>query len=425
MNQSVNIFTCCNGQYTEFIPIFALSHLYHNPDAVVEIGVDSIKDPLIQAGIDYVNLLYPGRLLVRECQIFEKTPHLTRFIETPHLIADNVYISDVDIICLVPDITAIHLADMKLTGLPYSNIVRSKPEPHTGWLRLTGLHFTPWNNYYPIPDLGDLLKSDYHNIDEAFLYQLISLKYPVFNYENDFRPVHGIHVSVNRNPLSKVGWGIDNFREEWKIFRNTVEFLGLEKLTTQYIKNVINIIDDEIKYNSMQRDTQTPTIFRDDDIDLKTNLDRFIEIHELFNKYNLIHTIAVVTTEIETRPDLIEYIKSQKNIDIQLHGHRHIDHTLNLKDSKRSIRAGILDIERIFGTTPTTFYPPWNKSNSEVEELCKEFGLTVSTDKVSLSQFCNGIQKPVINFHFWADECIDLERAMLIELTLLKNQTDD
>lgn len=421
MKPTLNIFTCCNGIYTHFIPIFALSHLYYNHDSVVEIGVDKLADPLIEDGINYIMSLYPNRLLVRNCEIFEKTPHITRFIETPQIISENVYISDVDIICLTSNINNIHINDMQSTGLPYSNIVRTKPDIHTGWFKLTGLHFTPWDNYYPIPDVTSLLKSNYHNIDESFLYQLVKLKYPNFNYTNDFRPVHGIHVSTNRNPISKIGWGIDDFKEQWSIFRKTKEFLGLEKTITPFIKNIINIIDDQIKYDKVEIKNHKPTIFRDDDIDVETKLDRFIKIHEIFNKYEITHTIAVITNNIEKRPDLINYIKSQNNIDIQLHCGRHIDHTIDLVDSENSLKQGITDIERIFNKTPTIFYPPWNRSNSKVEELCENLGLTVSNNKVSLSQFCNGIFKPVVNFHFWADECVDLERAILIELTLLKN----
>ena len=50
-----NFFTACNGIYKEFIPLFILSHLYHNENCFVEIGVDSMLKPEILKRLQILN----------------------------------------------------------------------------------------------------------------------------------------------------------------------------------------------------------------------------------------------------------------------------------------------------------------------------------------------------------------------------------
>jgi len=250
--ESLNIFTCCNGQYNQFIPLFVFSHLYDNNNTFVEVGYDDIIDEEIQNSINYLHNLYPGRFLIRQqlvgqinyMESFVKcAPNLTRFIFEPSVKSKYVYISDIDIICLEDNILKIHTDDMEKTGLPYSNIVREKSSPDQIYRRLTGLHFTPWKNYYPIPSFADLIENGDHHHDEVFLYEIVKKRYPYFNYENKFRPVHGIHISMNRDPD---GWGIKSRKEKWIEFRNSFEFLEFEKGVTEFIKERVLQIDNFI-----------------------------------------------------------------------------------------------------------------------------------------------------------------------------------
>jgi hypothetical protein len=251
MKEKFNIFTCCNNRYNQFIPIFIFSHLYHNEESFVEIGYEGTLDKETQKGIKYLNVVYPNRFLVREVavgkmkhngKIITTCPNLTRFIVEPQVKSEYIYISDIDIICLQEGILQIHIDVMKKTGLPYSNIVREKHSPKQTHRRLTGLHFSPWANYFPLPDLQDLVKNNLQQHDEVFLYEMVKKKYPVFDYENKFRPVHGIHVSMNREPS---GWGITSLRKKkWNNFRSTLEFLELENLQNAFIKEKLNQIDE-------------------------------------------------------------------------------------------------------------------------------------------------------------------------------------
>jgi peptidoglycan/xylan/chitin deacetylase (PgdA/CDA1 family) len=156
-------------------------------------------------------------------------------------------------------------------------------------------------------------------------------------------------------------------------------------------------------------------IFRDDDIGFHAGssqkLKRFKEIHSLFNKYGVIHTIAIVTENIEKDKGLIKYIKTQKNIDVQLHCHEHIDYSKDLQKLQDHLPKAVEIASKLF-SKPTVLFPPWNASSIGVERIAWSNWLKVVTNKISLSQYMKGVRGDVVNFHYWADECKDLEAAL-------------
>jgi len=243
----LNIFTCCNDKYTNFVPIFIFSHLFHNNDSFVEVCWDIPADENIYLSLDYLEKQYPGRFLVRS-SLIDKLIHngkiikcnggTNRFILVPFVKTKYIYISDIDIICLQYNIKQTHIDNMNSNNLPYSNVVRKNSEPK----RLTGLHFTPYDNYYPLPAIDDLLYALPY--DEVFLYEVVKKKFPNFNYDSTFRPVHGIHASLHRNPLDDIGWGITKSRKkQWGIFRETQEFKNFENNATPFTLDLIKKID--------------------------------------------------------------------------------------------------------------------------------------------------------------------------------------
>jgi hypothetical protein len=247
-----NFFTACNGIYKEFIPLFILSHLYHNVDCFVEIGVDTILKPEILKSLQVLNNFYPNKFSIHLIDFgpikvgdkkYNSIPNTIRFFTTPKTKSEYVYISDIDIICLQNELTDIHVNDMLRTKLPYSNIVRPVKDESHPHRRLSGLHFTPYDNYYPLPNYGELCQQGLLQHDEVFLYELVKKRHPDFLIDNSYRPVHGIHVSPNRHPTGDMNWGIPKWRNQWIEFRNSKEFKSLELTLTQMIKEKINIID--------------------------------------------------------------------------------------------------------------------------------------------------------------------------------------
>lgn len=252
----INFYTCCNKIYNNFIPLFILSNLYHNENCYVEVGTDDVNFEPIQKSINFLKEKYPNKFLIKLVEFdtitingikYQTIPNTVRFFTIPQIKTDYVYISDIDIITLEKNIVDIHINNMKRTNLPYSNIVRPLSNKPNEIKRLSGLHFTPFENYYPIPNFEDLCKDKLLNHDEGFLYKIVEKRYDSFNYNETFRPVHGIHISPNREPNGNLGWGLNRWKKEWLGFRNSDIFLEFEQLLPNYIKNKIDIIDNHYK----------------------------------------------------------------------------------------------------------------------------------------------------------------------------------
>jgi hypothetical protein len=243
-------FTCCNKKYECFIPIFIHSTLYHN-DVDIEICVEDDKEigQHIINSIKYIKEKYSKTLIkIRsgnfnsitiENKSYKIIPNIVRFLETPTIKNSYVYICDIDIIILQRDIQNIHVLDMDKMKSNYSNIVR----PNSN--KLTGLHFSKWINYYPIPDYEDLVIKGMLNDDEFFLYNLVKKKNIILK-DTVFRPVHGIHASQNRENICD--WGIKQWKKQWEEYRNSEEFLYLEHNFSDLITNTIKRIDEYYLY---------------------------------------------------------------------------------------------------------------------------------------------------------------------------------
>jgi len=240
----LNIFTCCDDNYIDFIPLFVVSNLYHIENCFVEVGIKTNNDDLIQNIISLLNKIYPNKFIIRKLnQEINCNGGTLRFINEPTVHSKYVYISDIDIVTLESNVKDVHLNIMKKYSLPYSNMIRDNS------YRLTGLHFTPYENYYPIPDYTDL--NYLLNHDEVFLYHLMQKRFPDVKNNNKLRPVHGIHMSPNRNPLHKtVGWGLNslnydgtNRKEAWKKFETSYEFKSIYPHLSERLRENIIVIN--------------------------------------------------------------------------------------------------------------------------------------------------------------------------------------
>ena len=156
--------------------------------------------------------------------------------------------------------------------------------------------------------------------------------------------------------------------------------------------------------------------WRDDDINWLTDLKQFAKIHDFFDRYNVKHTIALIAKDIHKNQELIDYIKSKENIDVQLHCWNHISFPHNLDILKDELKLSIDAIEKHFGKKPVTVFPPWNRTNEQVEQICGNLGLNVSVLKSGISNYVKNvgnIDERIINFHYWNDgDTMFLERAL-------------
>jgi peptidoglycan/xylan/chitin deacetylase (PgdA/CDA1 family) len=156
-------------------------------------------------------------------------------------------------------------------------------------------------------------------------------------------------------------------------------------------------------------------IWRDDDIGKRTKVDVLGAVNDIFQRYGTPHTIAIMAAGLDERPDLVDLIVERGMI-VQLHCWDHEDLT---RPEHRADLPRALDMaERLFGKRPTVLYPPWNRTDAELDAFAARLGLTVSTVKLSLEQYIRArgdVDEDVVNFHHWhVPEAVLLEQALRI-----------
>jgi hypothetical protein len=219
--------TAADTNYEFFVLPYLCSALTFNRDARAEVYVEpSSEFKTVNAGALRILRRHFGKRFVIRHAIFEgRIPHVVRFLEEPEEKTEFTYIGDVDILLLEP-ISEVHIEHMARTGLPYSNILRPGSDPP----RLSGLHFTRTDAFYPlkIPSYLDAKRDG----DEATLAHLVcakGLRLP--DPADTFRPVHGFHFSLNRMPTARIGWGLqEKWIEPYQSLRNSAPWSALRPL---------------------------------------------------------------------------------------------------------------------------------------------------------------------------------------------------
>lgn len=239
------IYTCCDEKYSHFVPLFVASNLWSNKNIDIEIHLESSLTDSEKSAIEYIKSVYPkSEILIKE-NCYEKIStniyrfnnqkvwsNTLRFIDKPDLYAEYVYISDVDIVVL-EDIFDVHYQHMVDRGLVYSNIVRKNAPTH-----LTGLHFVKYDEYFPVDE-----KFKVSGCDEEVLLKIMKAKNHKIDYDTDFRPVHGIHMSLNRPDVADgkvVGWGAEPYENQWNEFYNSDLYKNISFSFDEIIINQIN-----------------------------------------------------------------------------------------------------------------------------------------------------------------------------------------
>lgn len=208
---TTNFFTSTNKAYNFFVLPYITSVLITNPNACVEVCIEELDSFLEtnQEAFRVLEILFGNeRFCLRSGNFENILPNTVRFLETPLVKKEYTYIGDVDILVL-EEITHQHEENMDRIGLPYSNVLRPSKNA------LTGLHFTKTDFHYPLSE--EIIENLDVNLqvtnDEVVLYKIIAAKGGQFpQEENDFRPLHGYHFSVNRSPLARSGpnWELRN-----------------------------------------------------------------------------------------------------------------------------------------------------------------------------------------------------------------------
>lgn len=198
------IYVYADKDYEMFVLPYIFFALAANKTAHIEVVLGEEGSELLDQNHpgkrELEDLYGVGRFTIRASDLpknHRSTPNVRRFIEVPVCKSEYLYIGDIDIM-IMEDVLKAHLPVLKETGLVYSNKVRDSSVRNP---RLTGLHFTRYEEFYPLPDMSDidLLKSN----DEEVLYKMVIRKGVDVNHSLDYRPELGIHMSLSRDPLGR------------------------------------------------------------------------------------------------------------------------------------------------------------------------------------------------------------------------------
>ena len=158
-------------------------------------------------------------------------------------------------------------------------------------------------------------------------------------------------------------------------------------------------------------------LYRDDDIRKDTDINIVEALHQLFLKYNRVHTLGIVLEDIYQTPIWYwmqeTYKKTPKNIAFGLHAFVHIDYSLLIYDEVLSDLKKCLDYwNKYRGDLPEFkhFYPPYSKQSNALYKACEEVGLTCLN---------HGGIYPMYVFH-WGELSLK-ENVERVEQTLIEN----
>ena len=245
-------YTCADKLYSHWIPLYCLSLLMYNDNIDIEIGMEGELDKEERFCVDYLRSEYPTSKIIIHENLFTVNGgvaffngkrmliNTVRFLSVPSIKDDYVYIGDIDILCMEKNISDQHISHMKMNGCKYSNILRP-----TDKSRMTGLHFSEYDSYYPLPYIDDmnLLMND-----EQLLKIMVERRGLIIDNDTTFRPVHGIHFSKNRPTVcgsDKIpGWGAETYRKEWNVFSNTVQYKVIYEHIDEQIKTMIRKLEE-------------------------------------------------------------------------------------------------------------------------------------------------------------------------------------
>lgn len=263
------IYNCVDKEYAHWIPLYCLGMLYHNKNIDIEIGIESTLNDEEYEAIEYLrNRFSDSTIKINENAFIRDSYYAivngikcklgtTRFITAPSIKNEYVYIGDVDVICVEKNIFDKHIEFMKKENMCYSNIVR----PNTS--KLSGLHFSIYDCYYPIPSLEgiNMMKND-----EEILMDLVIKKGVNINYSANWRPLHGIHFSKNRPIIEGTtelpGWGADLYKDLWDEFIHSEEYSFVISRSNRYINEMVYRIN---KYFFPERYDVANCIFVDNE----------------------------------------------------------------------------------------------------------------------------------------------------------------
>jgi hypothetical protein len=259
----LNFLTVATGRYRSFVFPYIISALWHNKTATAEILVNDLKF-LRKEHKAFLNRYFDDRWAVRliapGVRGWKTGKHnkSIRWLSIPRIEAEYTYIGDIDILILESNIEKGHALHAEFLKKPYSNVVRN----HKTDKKMTGLHFVETSKYFSKVDgryLSRLIKQiklgkiPYRLLDECLLYRIVKDNFGLPDRTDvylktkegkpkgweriNFRPIHGIHLSLGR--IKKIsGWSVTDSRlKNYNRFKEQPVWKeGLKLFDARYLK---------------------------------------------------------------------------------------------------------------------------------------------------------------------------------------------
>lgn len=311
------ILVYADKQYEDFVIPYIYYASEHNNDVKIEVILDHYEDFVARNsdGIDALKGIVGESFLLRQSSYSQSDvlPNTIRFLEVPRTQSEYIYIGDIDILIL-DDILGVHLPFVEKHNLPFSNAIRQSKDSSSP-KRLTGLHLCKTNKYYPLPDLSDidLLSTN----DEHVLYRIMLKKGLMIPDSVTFRPICGIHMSLNRDPIGRyslnnrkvnlhqksVSWGAHKYNDKYLKSIFSPEYGRLSVYFTVKYKFLALVIESLAKkqFGQLQRDSflygfDKFLIADDTDFNYERLLDEVTKYSERREYPNLIKTLKKMIT---------------------------------------------------------------------------------------------------------------------------------
>ena len=253
MSDRVLLYTCCDNDYTHFVPLYCAAALFSNENIDIEIGINLNRlTDLEEEAMHNLMILHPESKIKIKYNFYSKKSMFThmnalfdgkcmwsntvRFVSVPDIKNKYTYIGDIDVVLLMKNFYTYHINIMNEYNVPYSNWIRNN-DP----LALTGLHFVETDSFYSRNIDGINLNEN----DERIL-KKIQESVCELNPNIPQRPVCGLHFSKNQRlqsqfKLSKIFLDeLESYKDSFFEFIKSKEYNIVKSCNTNLINEYID-----------------------------------------------------------------------------------------------------------------------------------------------------------------------------------------
>lgn len=255
---SLLLFTAVNSKYHQFVLPFIYFAAQFNHNLKFEIIFTDDIPIEIKNGVEYLKKYFPiTDILLRKIDT-NIIPQKLRFLETPITISDYTYILDIDILICEP---ILNFHKDRLIDNCYHNVVRTYSANQS---LMSGLHFCKTKEWFTKTEKERLnFKKNNINLNDENMLYLITKNSKIYIDESlgkttesfiKNRPIHGIHISLNRKPFEINAKMCNVISENFKYsFLQHIHSSSFIHLINNFDINFKSILDQLLKFCKLDK----------------------------------------------------------------------------------------------------------------------------------------------------------------------------